>query len=117
LKTPTSLLQFFLRGRLLSLTLANYTVFGSLIKVIYIILFRSSSQTGGTILPVAEIRSIQNQFQTTQLPILNVLAGPNAGAYSNEADVLEPDFQHTFFGPNYAKLSAIKWRYGVKTRF
>ncbi|KAF7341153.1 FAD-binding domain-containing protein [Mycena venus] len=60
---------------------------------------------------VAEIRSIRNQFQTTQLPILKVLAGPNAGAYSNEADVLEPDFQHTFFGPNYAKLSAIKWRY------
>ncbi|KAJ7927330.1 hypothetical protein B0H13DRAFT_2556898, partial [Mycena leptocephala] len=36
---------------------------------------------------------------------------PDAGAYSNEADVLEPDFQHTFLGPNYAKLSAIKWRY------
>ncbi|KAJ7927326.1 hypothetical protein B0H13DRAFT_2556888 [Mycena leptocephala] len=36
---------------------------------------------------------------------------PNAGTYSNEADGLEPDFQHTFFGPNYAKLSAIKWRY------
>ncbi|KAJ6545210.1 hypothetical protein B0H19DRAFT_1266676 [Mycena capillaripes] len=60
---------------------------------------------------VAEIHSIRNQFQTTQLSILQVLAGPNAGAYSNEADVLEPDFQHTFFGPNYAKLSAIKRRY------
>ncbi|KAJ6545221.1 hypothetical protein B0H19DRAFT_955521, partial [Mycena capillaripes] len=60
---------------------------------------------------VAEIHSIRNQFQTTQLSILQVLAGPNAGAYSNEADVLEPNFQHTFFGPNYAKVSAIKWRY------
>jgi hypothetical protein len=39
------------------------------------------------------------------------MTGPNAGAYSNEADLLEPDFQTTFFGPNYAKLSAIKRKY------
>ncbi|KAF8140748.1 hypothetical protein K438DRAFT_1692595 [Mycena galopus ATCC 62051] len=49
--------------------------------------------------------------QNVQLPILEQIAGPNAGSYSNEADVLEPDFQTVFFGPNYAKLSAIKSKY------
>jgi hypothetical protein len=50
-------------------------------------------------------------FQTTQLPLLEKLSGPNAGVYSNEADGSEPDFQSTFFGPNYAKLSEIKTKY------
>ncbi|KAJ7171061.1 FAD-binding domain-containing protein [Mycena filopes] len=59
----------------------------------------------------AEISAQRNQFKNTQLPILEQMSGPNAGAYSNEADVLEVDFQSTFFGPNYAKLSAIKSKY------
>jgi hypothetical protein len=45
------------------------------------------------------------------------MSGPNAGAYSNEADVTEPNFQTTFFGPNYAKLSAIKAKYDPKDLF
>ncbi|KAJ6559840.1 hypothetical protein B0H19DRAFT_1145899 [Mycena capillaripes] len=60
---------------------------------------------------LAEIREVRKLFQTTQAPILEELTGPHAGAYSNEADLLEPNFQTTFFGPNYAKLSAIKTRY------
>ncbi|KAJ7118087.1 hypothetical protein C8R44DRAFT_559976, partial [Mycena epipterygia] len=44
-------------------------------------------------------------------PILEKMSGPNARAYSNKADVMEPNFQTTFFGPNYAKLSAIKAKY------
>ncbi|KAJ7242285.1 FAD-binding domain-containing protein [Mycena rebaudengoi] len=49
---------------------------------------------------------------TTQIPIFEEIAGPpHTAAYSNEADLLEPNFQTTFFGPNYAKLSSIKKKY------
>ncbi|KAJ6509634.1 FAD-binding domain-containing protein [Mycena vulgaris] len=61
--------------------------------------------------PLAEIKALRGKFQTTQLPIIEKLSGPNGATYSNEADVLEPNFQTTFFGPNYAKLSAIKRKY------
>lgn len=68
-------------------------------------------------MPLAQINTIRKQFQTSQLPILEQMSGPNAGAYSNEADVTEPNFQTTFFGPNYAKLSAIKAKYDPKDLF
>ncbi len=35
-------------------------------------------------------------------------ATPGAGTYSNEADYFEPDWQQTFWGPNYERLLAIK---------
>ncbi|KAJ7878003.1 FAD-binding domain-containing protein [Mycena olivaceomarginata] len=60
---------------------------------------------------LAQVDALRAMFQTTQLPLLEKLSGPNAGAYSNEADGSEPDFQSTFFGPNYAKLSDIKAKY------
>ncbi|KAJ6551159.1 FAD-binding domain-containing protein [Mycena capillaripes] len=66
---------------------------------------------------LAEVREARNLFQTTQLPIIEEMTGPDAGAYSNEADVLEPNFQTTFFGPNYAKLSAIKKTYDPEDLF
>ncbi|KAJ7216147.1 hypothetical protein C8J57DRAFT_1096210 [Mycena rebaudengoi] len=60
--------------------------------------------------PLATINAVRTHFLDVQLPILAQIAGsgPDAATYSNEADVLEVDFQATFFGPNYAKLSAIK---------
>ncbi|KAG6908631.1 hypothetical protein DXG01_003809 [Tephrocybe rancida] len=61
--------------------------------------------------PVATVRKIETTFRDKQLPILQKLAPPGAGAYSNEADGLETDFQTTFYGPNYAGLSAIKSKY------
>ncbi|KAF7330614.1 FAD-binding domain-containing protein [Mycena sanguinolenta] len=66
---------------------------------------------------LAEIDQIRHLFQKVQLPIMEEIAGPNAGAYSNEADVLEPNFQTTFFGPNYGKLSAIKNKYDPNDLF
>ncbi|KAJ6466810.1 FAD-binding domain-containing protein [Mycena sanguinolenta] len=60
---------------------------------------------------LAEINQTRHFFQDVQVPILEELAGSNAGSYSNEADIFEPAFQTTFFGPNYATLSAIKQRY------
>ncbi|KAJ7729749.1 FAD-binding domain-containing protein [Mycena metata] len=61
--------------------------------------------------PQDEINALRSKFKNTQLPILERMSGPNAGSYSNEADVMEADFQTTFFGPNYVKLSAIKSKY------
>ena len=36
---------------------------------------------------------------------------PGSGAYMNEADYLQPNFQYEFFGSNYLKLLKIKQRY------
>ncbi|KAJ7097621.1 hypothetical protein C8R44DRAFT_889156 [Mycena epipterygia] len=63
------------------------------------------------------INTIRKEFQTIQLPILEQMSGANAGAYSNEADVLKPNFQTTFFGPNYATLSTIKTKYDPNDLF
>ncbi|KAJ7187726.1 FAD-binding domain-containing protein [Mycena pura] len=65
---------------------------------------------------LAEIHTLRKLFQTMQLPLLEELSGPNAGSYSNEADI-EPHFQTTFFGPNYAKLSQIKSKYDPNDLF
>jgi len=51
------------------------------------------------------------------VPILAALAGPGGGSYSNEADVREPDFQTTFFGNNYPRLSEIKEQYDPEDLF
>ncbi|KAJ6527338.1 hypothetical protein DFH09DRAFT_1094836 [Mycena vulgaris] len=47
---------------------------------------------------LGKIGALSKRFKTQQLPILENLSGPNAGAYSNEADVLETNFQTTFSG-------------------
>ncbi|KAF8888645.1 FAD-binding domain-containing protein [Infundibulicybe gibba] len=60
---------------------------------------------------IDQVHGNETFFRDTQLPLLEKLSGENAGAYSNEADVLEKNFQDTFFGPNYARLSAIKSKY------
>ncbi|KAJ7020168.1 FAD-binding domain-containing protein, partial [Mycena alexandri] len=68
-------------------------------------------------MPLDQIDATRSLFKNAQLPILEQLSGPNAGAYSNEADVMEADFQTTFFGPNYEKLSAIKSKYDPNDLF
>ncbi|KAF8888646.1 FAD-binding domain-containing protein [Infundibulicybe gibba] len=60
---------------------------------------------------IDQVHGNETFFMDTQLPLLEKLSGTDAGAYSNEADVLEKNFQDTFFGPNYARLSAIKSKY------
>ena len=37
-------------------------------------------------------------------------ATPGSGAYVNEADYFEPDWQRSFWGVNYPRLLAIKKR-------
>ncbi|OCL08733.1 FAD-binding domain-containing protein [Glonium stellatum] len=50
------------------------------------------------------------------LPQLEKLM-PNGGAYLNEADFRQPDFQSVFYGSNYGKLNAIKAKYNPEDRF
>lgn len=38
-------------------------------------------------------------------------ATPNGGAYGNEADIAEPNWQQAFWGKNYPRLLSIKQRY------
>jgi FAD/FMN-containing dehydrogenase len=38
-------------------------------------------------------------------------AAPDAGAYVNECDYFQPDWQKAFWGPNYPRLARIKQRY------
>jgi len=67
--------------------------------------------------PVRAVRTIETSFRDMQLPILQKIAPAGAGAYTNEADPLEPDFRTTFYGPNYAKLSKIKAQYDPNDLF
>lgn len=67
-----------------------------------------------TVQQVANVRSRLTKFK---VPILANLAGPQSASYSNEADVMEPDFESTFFGPNYSRLSAIKVKYDPDDMF
>lgn len=42
---------------------------------------------------------------------------PNGGAYVNEADFQQPDFQKVFYGDNYSRLRAIKAKYDPSDMF
>ncbi|KAL6720635.1 hypothetical protein ACLMJK_002560 [Lecanora helva] len=50
------------------------------------------------------------------LPLLEALT-PSGGAYLNEADFQQPDFQSTLYGPNYQRLRSIKSRYDPDDMF
>jgi FAD/FMN-containing dehydrogenase len=39
------------------------------------------------------------------------VCAPDAGAYVNECDYFQPDWQRAFWGPNYPRLATIKRRY------
>lgn len=52
------------------------------------------------------------------VPKLVELTGEDdSGAYSNEADVREPNFQQTFYGSNYERLREVKRRYDPEDLF
>ncbi|KAN0073991.1 hypothetical protein V8E54_007928 [Elaphomyces granulatus] len=54
-----------------------------------------------------DVQAIENQITHQEVPILSGLE-PGMGAYLNEADANEADFQESFWGPNYARLRTIK---------
>ncbi|KAF8528284.1 FAD-binding domain-containing protein [Gautieria morchelliformis] len=64
-----------------------------------------------------KVEAVREDMTHNKVPILAALAGPGSGSYSNEADVREPDFQTTFFGPNFARLSEIKKKYDPEDLF
>ena len=63
-------------------------------------------------LSAVDVQALRKNFTATARPVLAGLAGgESSGSYSNEADVLEPNFQVTFFGRNYPRLERIKSAY------
>jgi hypothetical protein len=69
-------------------------------------------------LSAAEVQALRKNFTATARPALVGLAGgESSGSYSNEGDVLEPNFQVTFFGRSYARLEKIKVAYDPKDLF
>jgi hypothetical protein len=51
-----------------------------------------------------------DQVTDVLVPRLEKLT-PEGGAYLNEADPNQPDFQRVFYGKNYAKLREVKRKY------
>jgi len=67
--------------------------------------------------PPPQVEAIREDLTKNKVPILAALAGPDSGAYSNEADVREPNFQTTFFGTHFDRLSTIKSKYDPEGMF
>ncbi|KAF2850038.1 FAD-binding domain-containing protein [Plenodomus tracheiphilus IPT5] len=66
--------------------------------------------------PFANMSATQDFITDTVMPIVEA-ATPGAGAYINEADFQEKNWQTTFFGANYKKLLDIKHKYDPKGLF
>ncbi|KAJ3548021.1 hypothetical protein NM208_g1214 [Fusarium decemcellulare] len=60
--------------------------------------------------PSSTVAEIVRNVTYDKLGLLRQL-DPNSGAYLNEANVMEPDWQWSFFGLNYARLREIKDKY------
>ncbi|KAK1139768.1 hypothetical protein N8T08_011164 [Aspergillus melleus] len=57
-----------------------------------------------------KMREWQRKMTEVYVSLLSRLA-PNSGAYMNEADFRQPNYQRAFYGENYAKLREIKKKY------
>lgn len=65
-----------------------------------------------------EVEALKQRLTHELVPLVSSLAGGrDSASYCNEGDVREPDFQTTFFGSNYDKLSAIKEQYDSEGLF
>ena len=62
--------------------------------------------TNSTLLPATEIKTKWARLNAVVQRLRDLT--PGGGAYINEADVQEPDWQTSFFGANYARLLEIK---------
>ena len=60
--------------------------------------------------PLEEMRARQDRITREIQPLVDA-AVPGAGAYMNEADFQQVNFQEAFFGENYAELLRIKEKY------
>ena len=59
---------------------------------------------------MAQAYAVQTDLRTLRTPNLVTIA-PNTGAYINEADPTEPQWQKTFWGSNYPRLKQLKDKY------
>lgn len=57
-----------------------------------------------------QIKSFEANITNQESPLLKSLEPGEMGAYMNEADADEPDFQQSFWGTRYARLRKIKAR-------
>jgi hypothetical protein len=60
--------------------------------------------------PRANMLSQQNHLTQVIMPQIEAVT-PGAGAYLNEADFQQPNWQETFYGFNYPRLRAVKAKY------
>ncbi|KAL2008121.1 hypothetical protein VTN00DRAFT_8103 [Thermoascus crustaceus] len=60
--------------------------------------------------PTSEMIALQEKMTNDYIPRLQALA-PDSGAYLNEADFRQPNFQQAFYGSNYQTLRQIKDKY------
>lgn len=65
---------------------------------------------------LAEQKAVQEKLTNVEVPILKALE-PGMGAYLNEADANEANFQTEFWGENYARLYRIKQHIDPKGLF
>ncbi|RHZ73301.1 hypothetical protein CDV55_103270 [Aspergillus turcosus] len=66
--------------------------------------------------PTSAMVALQNKMTDDYIPRLEALA-PNSGAYLNEADFRQPNFETAFYGANYQRLRAIKAKYDPNSMF
>ena len=62
------------------------------------------------------MKAQQNRTTKEIMPVTEA-ATPDAGAYINEADFQQMDWQNVYFGCNYDKLLAVKKKYDSKGVF
>ncbi|WEW56366.1 hypothetical protein PRK78_001809 [Emydomyces testavorans] len=66
--------------------------------------------------PLTEQRAIQSNLTNVEVPLLKNLE-PDMGAYVNEADANEKDFQESFWGSNYGRLYGLKKKWDPRGLF
>lgn len=66
--------------------------------------------------PFSEMQRQQDRITNDIMPLIKAVT-PGAGAYINEADYQEEDWQDVFFGTNYKELLEVKKRYDPQGLF
>lgn len=66
--------------------------------------------------PWSDMIASQYRMTNEYVPQIEAVT-PNSGAYLNEADFRQPNFQQTFFGANYNRLLALKRRWDPESIF
>ncbi|KAF2849814.1 FAD binding domain-containing protein [Plenodomus tracheiphilus IPT5] len=66
--------------------------------------------------PWADMEAAQARLTNEFVPKIEAIT-PGSGSYMNEADFRQPNWQSTFFGSNFNRLSAIKKKYDPENMF